>query len=345
MREVDRQIKDLEGKLASLAPAQDERTEVKIFVNAGAALEAEIAIRYQVGAASWVPFYDARLATGTKAEAPKLQLVRRASIQQRSGESWDDVALALSTARPGAGTAAPELQPVTVDYEPDPQRPLPPTAGAPMPRSIAQESAELDRVAGAEDARRATRAKSAPAPAPVQAEEVRAAVETQAFQAIYAIAGRVTVPATGEAKRVQIDEAQLEPALTVRTVPKREQKAFLYAKVAMARGTPVLPGQVSLFRDGTFVGNGRLPLLAPGEEHELGFGVDDSVRVRHTIAEEKRAETGIITSSKTDTRSYRITVKNLHRAGDPGHRHRPDPGVAERRHQDRAAGQDGADQA
>ena len=85
----------------------------------------------------------------------------------------------------------------------------------------------------------------------------------------------------------------------------------------MARGTPILPGQVSLFRDGTFVGNGRLPLLAPGEEHELGFGVDDAVRVRHTIAEEKRAETGIITSSKTDTRNYRITVKNLHERAIP----------------------------
>ena len=80
----------------------------------------------------------------------------------------------------------------------------------------------------------------------------------------------------------------------------------------MARGTPILPGQVSLFRDATFVGNGRLPLLAPGEEHELGFGVDDAVRVRHAIAEEKRSETGIITTSKTDTRNYRITVKNLH---------------------------------
>jgi len=311
MREVDRQIKDLEGKLASLAPAQDERTEVKIFVNAASALEADIAIRYQVGAASWVPFYDARLATGTKAQAPKLQLVRRASIQQRSGESWDDVALALSTTRPGAGTAAPELQPLTVDYEPElQQRPIPPAAAA--PRSMAREGAEADRVASESDGRR-LRAKSAPAEKPeVQSEEVRATVETQAFQAIYAIAGRVTVPPTGEAKRVQIDEAQLEPALTVRTVPKRDQKAFLYAKMAMARGTPILPGQVSLFRDGTFVGNGRLPQLAPGEEHELGFGVDDSVRVRHTIAEEKRAETGIITSSKTDTRNYRITVKNLH---------------------------------
>ncbi|HJU31198.1 MAG TPA: DUF4139 domain-containing protein, partial [Hyphomicrobiaceae bacterium] len=98
----------------------------------------------------------------------------------------------------------------------------------------------------------------------------------------------------------------------VRTVPKRDQRAFLYAKVRMARGTPVLPGQVSIFRDGTFVGTGHLPLLSPGEEHELGFGVDDAVRVRHAIAEEKRAESGIITSSKTDTRSYRITIKNLH---------------------------------
>jgi uncharacterized protein (TIGR02231 family) len=310
VREVDRQIKDLEGKLASLAPAQEERTEVKIFVNAAAPLEADISIRYQVGSASWLPFYDARLATGTKTQAPKLQLVRRASIQQRSGESWDNVALALSTARPGAGTAAPDLQPVTIDYEPDaPPRPAPQAMGA--ARSLAREAAApaaVDRVAGIDGNER--RAKSAPEP--VQAEEVRAKIETQAFQAIYAIAGRVTVPTTGEAKRVQIDEAQLEPALMVRTVPKRDQKAYLYAKMAMARGTPILPGQVSLFRDGTFVGNGRLPLLAPGDEHELGFGVDDAVRVRHAIAEEKRAESGIITSSKTDTRNYRITLKNLH---------------------------------
>ncbi len=311
VREVDRQIKDLEGKLASLAPAQEERTEVKIFVNAGAALEADLTIRYQVGSASWIPFYDARLATGTKAQPPKLQLVRRASIQQRSGEAWDNVALSLSTARPGAGTAAPELSTVTIDYEPDtpPPRPM-----ASAPRSMAREAAPA--VTGlVEDQLRAGRAKSAPEPQP--AEEVRATIEAQAFQAVYGIAGRVSVPTTGEAKRVQIDEAQLDPALMVRTVPKRDQKAYLYAKLTMARGTPILPGQVSLFRDSTFVGNGRLPLLAPGEEHELGFGVDDAVRVRHTVAEEKRSEAGIISSSKIDTRSYRITVKNLHERAIP----------------------------
>jgi uncharacterized protein (TIGR02231 family) len=144
------------------------------------------------------------------------------------------------------------------------------------------------------------------------ADEARAKVEVQAFQAIYGIAGRVTVPDTGETKRVQIDTMELDPALAVRAVPRRDEKAYLYAKVTVARGTPLLPGSVSLVRDATFVGNGRLPLLAPGEQHELGFGVDDAVRVRYAIAEEKRGETGIISSSKTDTRSYRITAKNLH---------------------------------
>ena len=315
VRTIDRQIKELEGKLASLAPAQEERTEVKVFVNAGAALEAEMSIRYQIGGASWVPYYDARLTTGSKAQAPKLQLARRASIQQRTGESWEEVVLALSTARPGAGTAAPELQPITIDYEPDgpPARPSP-VGGA--SRTLSRETTTLANRRGEVDEESKTQLRAG-AVEPQQAEERFAKVETQAFQAVYAIAGRVSVPATGEAKRLQIDEAQLDPALAVRTVPKRDQKAFLYAKVTMARGTPILPGQVSLFRDGTFVGNGRLPLLSPGEEHELGFGVDDAVRVRHAVAEDKRAESGIITSSKTDTRSYRITVKNLHERAIP----------------------------
>jgi uncharacterized protein (TIGR02231 family) len=120
------------------------------------------------------------------------------------------------------------------------------------------------------------------------------------------------VPDAGEVKRVQIDEMRIDPALTVRTVPKREEKAYLYAKFTTAKGAPLLPGTVALFRDSVFVGNGSLPQLAPEEEHELGFGADDSVRVRHAVVEEKRSETGIISTTRTDARSYRITLKNQH---------------------------------
>jgi uncharacterized protein (TIGR02231 family) len=303
VREVERRIKDLEGKLASLAPTQQTRTEVKVALAAQEALEADMIIRYQVRNASWTPFYDARLSVGDKAHAPKLQLVRRAAIKQRTGEVWDSVTLTLSTARPTAGTAAPVLAPWIIDFEAE-RIPLAAKAPAPGPRGVAQQRAE----SGAEEAEDGRLYLKFQQPA----QEVRARTEVQAFQALYAIAGRTTVPDTGDTKRVQIDDMALDPALVVRAVPKREEKAYLYAKITTAKGAPLLPGQVSLFRDSVFVGNGWLPLLAPEEEHELGFGVDDSVRVRHALAEEKRGETGIISTSKTDARSYRISVRNQH---------------------------------
>jgi uncharacterized protein (TIGR02231 family) len=305
-RELDRRIEDLKKKLAALAPAREERTEVKVLVSASAPLEAELAVRYQVPGASWSPLYDARLVTGSKSAPPKLELSRRASIMQRSGETWQDATVQLSTTRPGSGAAAPELSVATVDFEPERK-----IVAAPAPPA-ARSASEAESAAGLADEDRRLKA------APRQEAAERAAEVAQApFQAVFAIPGRVTVAGTGEAKRVFLQQDAIEPALAVRTVPKADAKAFLYAKLALPKGSPLLPGPVSLFRDGTFVGTSRLPLLVAGEEHELGFGADDAVRVKHAIAEEKRGETGLISSSRTDQRNYKITVKNMHERAIP----------------------------
>lgn len=310
IRDTDRKIRDLEGKLANVAPNRDERTEVKVFVSAAAPLEADMVVRYQVSNASWSPLYDARLATGSKAVAPKLELVRRASITQRTGEAWTDVAIELSTTRPTSSAAAPELMSVIVDFQPELKQQ--PVAAAPAPMA-----GRIDRMA---DGLGAVAAEDAEADLPrarsmakaVAAQEVKAAVVNAPFQAIFQVPGKLTVQPTGEAKRVQLMSDSLDPALSVRAVPKADQKAYLYAKLALPKGSPLLPGPVSLFRDGTFVGTGRVPLLSPGEEHEMGFGADDLVRVKYAVSDEKKGETGLISSSKTDNRNYKITLKNLH---------------------------------
>ena len=147
---------------------------------------------------------------------------------------------------------------------------------------------------------------------PKAVEMVQASIEGNAFQALYGIPGRHTVATSGEVKRVQIDQTDVDATLTVRTVPKRDPKAFLYAKLATPKTTAILAGNVALFRDGTFVGNGRFPQLSPGEDHELGFGQDDNVRVKYAVTDEKRGESGIISTSKTEAKSFKITVKSLH---------------------------------
>jgi len=309
IRETDRKIEDLEKKLASIAPEKTERTEAKVFVVAQSALEADITVRYQVQHASWTPLYDVRLATGAKTVAPKIDLTRRASISQRTGEAWDDVALTLSTTRPSAGASAPELRPLIVDFEPE-VRPAPTMSMAPAPiagqAADAVAQAEPEAVAEERLQRDAVRFKKA-ALAERPAEVVQAP-----FHALYAVPGRLAIPETGEAKRVQLGEETIEPQLTIRTVPKVDPKAYLYAKFNLPKGSPLLPGAVSLFRDGTFVGTGRLPMLSPGEEHELGFGIDDLVRVRHAVSEEIRGETGLISTSRTDSRNFLISVKSMH---------------------------------
>lgn len=315
MRETDRKIQDLEKKLGEITPRRTERTEAKVFVVAQSALEADITVRYQVSNASWTPLYDVRLATGAKTVAPKIDLSRRASISQKTGEAWDNVAVTLSTTRPAAGAAAPELRPLIVDFEPEfkpaprPEAaiaPAPTTAGRAMEApadAMAQEESEADGLGVSPQAYRLKKAIVVERPADV----VQAS-----FHALYAVPGRLVIPETGEAKRVQLGAEVIEPQLTIRTVPKVDPKAYLYAKFTLPKGSPLLPGPVSLFRDGTFVGTGRLPILSPGEEHELGFGVDDLVRVRHAVTAETRGESGLISTSRTDSRNFTISVKSMH---------------------------------
>ena len=309
-RELDRKIEELEKQLAALAPARREQTEVKVFVNAADGLEADLTLRYQVRNATWVPRYDARLATGTKTDAPQLALTRRAEIKQRTGEPWDNVAVELSTTRPTADASAPALDPLTVDFEPPPR---PVAAAAPAPQAMSENlySRAAPRGLGRPADGLGMLGDAAPEPA-VEIAERGAGVETAPFQAVFKVPDRLTIPPTGEPKRVLLQDDKIEPGLTVRTVPSRDARAYLYAKLVLPKGSPLLPGAVALFRDGTFVGTGSLPVLAPGETHELGFGADDQVRVRHAITDEKRGETGLISSARTDSRNYRITIKNMH---------------------------------
>jgi uncharacterized protein (TIGR02231 family) len=302
IRDVERRIKDAEGRLRAEAPAQETRVEVKVDVAAPQPVDAEFTVRYQVAGASWTPIYDVRLASGTRTATPRLTVTRRAIVQQRSGEGWSNVALALSTTRPAAGTAAPELRPITVDYPEN--RPIARPAPATQMRS---------HNAAVEEA-----APSAPVPTAgaiarmADADVQQAQADIGAFQAVYGIVGRQSLAETGEPRRLQIDEADLETTLTVRAAPRLDERAFLYAKLVVPKAAPWLPGQAALFRDGTFVGNGRLPQLGPGQDHELGFGADDRVRIRSALVDEKRAESGILSATKSEARTFRHTIRNLH---------------------------------
>ena len=94
------------------------------------------------------------------------------------------------------------------------------------------------------------------------------------------------------------------------SVPRIDPTAYLMAEFELAGEATYLPGEVLLNRDGTYIGRGQMPLLAPGETHQLGFGNDDFVNVERIERDRKTGETGILVSSNVERRIAEIYIIN-----------------------------------
>jgi uncharacterized protein (TIGR02231 family) len=146
----------------------------------------------------------------------------------------------------------------------------------------------------------------------VPAQERQTSVVAGGFQVLFRVPGRVSVATQEGAKSFRLTTATIAPELVVRTAPALDPTAFLEASFKHAEEAPLLPGRVSLYRDGTFVGRGVLALASKDEPVNLGFGADDQIKVTRIVHRKSEGSSGLITTSKTDEREFRISVRNGH---------------------------------
>jgi uncharacterized protein (TIGR02231 family) len=294
-RDIDREIARLESDRAQKPPS---KLEVRIDLAATAATKATLRVTYAVRNARWAPLYDARLDTGAKDRKPALELVRRAEITQATGEDWSNVALGVSTMRLARGGSAPELGSLIVQY-PQASRPLAGGAISEFARP-APRSAQMAKTADALEPRE-------------RAEEQQAVTEVGDFQVTFRIPGRVSVGASEGAKALRISTATIAPDLAVRAAPVKDPSAFLEASFKQGEDAPLLPGRLAIYRDGVFVGRGQLAAVGKDETVRLGFGADDKVKIERSVVRRNEGSAGlIVTTSKTDERSFKTTVRNGH---------------------------------
>ena len=306
-REIDRQINELHTQLAALAPNESAKMRVTVHLIAPATTSGTFKLRYRVANAGWQPFYDARLGAPEKDGRAKIELVRRADVMQQTAESWANVTLTLSTARPIGATSAPDLKPLSaMGFEEGRRENFTSRGQLGGADMAAPESAPLDSAASADDLRRR-----------LEAVQMQAEIQVAGFQALYGIQSRVTIDNTGTAKKVRISTDAIDAKLSALAVPKLDPNAYLTAAFTLSGDTPLLPGAVLLYRDGVFIGQGALPLLSPGEEAKLGFGADDLIKVKRIEVKRRVGEEGLISTSNVDERAFDITVKNLHATAIP----------------------------
>ena len=83
--------------------------EAVVFLNQTRA-GSKLRVRYLVDQATWAPSYNIR----ADADRKEAKLEYQASIEQRSGEDWTNVAMTLSTATPSLVANAPQLSPLSI---------------------------------------------------------------------------------------------------------------------------------------------------------------------------------------------------------------------------------------
>ncbi|WP_314960178.1 mucoidy inhibitor MuiA family protein [Bradyrhizobium cosmicum] len=300
LREIDRQIAQLEVERKAKPPS---KLEVRMDIAAPAATKATLRVTYNVRNARWLPLYDARLDTGAKDRKPQLELVRRAEVTQSTGEDWSNVTLGVSTVRISRGGSAPELGSLVAQY-PQPQRPMALGAASdlarPAPMTRQAQSPAMGKIAESPEPRE-------------RADEQQAVAEIGDFQATFKIPGRVSLGAAEGAKSLKIAAMTVPADLMVRAAPVMDPTAFLEASFKQTDDTALLPGKVAIYRDGVFVGRGKLSASAKDDIVRLGFGADDKIRIERAVLKRNEGSAGLlVTTSKTDERSFKTAIRNGH---------------------------------
>lgn len=295
MRKIDEELAKLRQDLNQLRTGSKQSYTVALPVEAKSATRLSLELIYQMPNATWRPVYDARLDTKTG----KLEIVQYGAVTQRTGEDWTDINLTLSTARPHRGASLPPLQPMWVDLG---------QAYAKRSRGMAESSMMAQNLAAPMAADMAMEAEIMEERDAVMR---TATIDTGGFTAEYHIPGPSDVLADGTESKLLIGPFATKTDMQIHVKPQLSSDAFLVAHTILEGEAPILPGSVSLFRDGAYVGQNSLPLLRPGKDYNLFFGIDDQIEVKRETLEDKAGEAGLLGRDNVKEQRTITSINNL----------------------------------
>jgi uncharacterized protein (TIGR02231 family) len=285
------EIRDTLGKVqASLSKlkaqaARQSVSQVNIAIDAPRALKSDFSLSYLISQASWAPIYDVKVEN----TAQPVTLAYKATVQQQSGEDWNNALLTLSTGNPYTNNQPPSLQPWWLSL----QQAVQP---AYAPQGLRKESVEdqvLDEVT--------VTGYSTPGPA-VQARD-------QATTFRFDIKTPYDVPSNGKSYVVHIGTHQLPADYEYYAAPKVNPYAFLTARVTGWETYRLLPGPANLFFEGTYLGSSQLNPNVATDTMSFSLGRDEGIAISRKKGKKYR-EKQFIGGKQTKTIAWDIEVRN-----------------------------------
>lgn len=322
-QDLDVQLKqmreDLAAKQREMAGKRGydrpDRLSAVVSVDVPAEGDFTLELSYLVMQARWHPQYDVRVTMDEDGNHGEVELTYTGLVQQSTGENWEQVSLALSTARPSQSAILPELEPRYLDIYTPPQPLMAP--GAPAMATRAAPMRAKRRLSGQEDYEEPMQLAYAGGvlaqelPPPMQAEIATATVEQTGTAYVFKIARSVNIPSDNSPHKTTIARDSLPCDFDYVSAPVLDPTVHLRAKIANTTERVLLPGESSIFLSGEYVGTTRIKMTSPREEFKIFLGIDDSIKVKREQIE-RGVEKGVLLQSdqRRITYAYRITIHN-----------------------------------
>ncbi|MCK5800019.1 MAG: mucoidy inhibitor MuiA family protein [Deltaproteobacteria bacterium] len=282
-RKIRRELREVNRQLAQIRRMQRRETYRATVLLRGCQGRPKVDLAYVVPGATWRIAYQARVDTRAK----RVSLVAQAIVQQATGENWKGVQLAVSTAN---------LQ----------RSNLPPTIRT-MHVSTRKPYSKQKVLARRFERRRHLKTKTV---APKAKNQARRGAPDSGLALRLVAAGHVDVPSDGRGIAVVLSKVSRRAAYAYETVPKLFP--FVYHRVRLANPFPfpMLPGPISIYRDGGFTAKTTTKLRAPGEPITLSLGIDNQLQVKRWVKEVKRYKAGTFSATQTLKHRYLVEVGN-----------------------------------
>ena len=323
MQSQKKEMELLQRKRKELASGRSHtEREAVLYLKKDDARPTTLDLNYLVNGANWSPQYNLR----ANPNARQVLIEYNAVVHQTSGENWNNVALALSTAQPTMAAAPPTLEPMVASL----------TSRVSLRQQTAQQQAgqQIEYLDSTQkfqkqlELRRDNIKKGKAAQADLNLfaagnqmliynanvrelqEMQRQAAEiarTEGVSVTYKLPGRLSLPSRSDQQLVTIAAIPAKAEFTLIATPLLTDYVYLQADLLNNSDTILLPGPASMFRNGDFCGKSDIDLVTIGEKFTAGFGIDSQIQVTRELEDKK---THIQGGNRIDTYNYRIALAN-----------------------------------
>lgn len=322
-REVRRKLEDLapvlEASARTLADMasleQLEQTTVLVTLQSSRPVSSTIELTYMMPGATWEPAHELRAST-TDPEA--VEVLSFAVVTQTSGEDWNGAELSFSTQSATEAMRIPELEALVLGDTHTTTRILESKESSftRAQQAFVGQNKLWNKVHHARSGA-STERFEAVYQSNLEYLQVVQSKTVQIFDSIgdrgttahFKALAAPTVRGDGHPVRMRIGGSTLRSHHAIVAVPEQSLNAARTLELLNSSGQSLLPGHVSLYQDGAFLGVTELDFIADGEEFPVFLSVADHIKLSRRL-DRKQSSLSRGKRNKMQVR-FVITVENL----------------------------------